>query len=87
MSRPLRPWLIVPRESLAVSPEALLGEFKVPALLVMAGTRKDAARIAVATDGRPVVVFSLSQAWKIATIHGSEGIEQSLIGLMPGYGS
>lgn len=86
MSRPLRPWLVVPHASVGASPEALLGLVKVPAVLVMAGTRKDAARLAFASDERPVVVFSLSQAWRIGSIHGDDGVEHSAMGLMPGYG-
>lgn len=84
--RPLRPWLVVPTGQLDAA-DALLGAQIVGALLVMSGTRREAAGIAGATDERTVVVFSLSQAWRIGTVHGDDGAERSPISLLPGWGS
>lgn len=75
----LRPFLVVGLEDLTAPRSAPLN---VAALLVQAPTRVQAAKTAGATDDREVVVFSVSQAWRIGTVHGADGAARSNIRLL-----
>lgn len=75
----MRAFLVVGLEDLLTPRSAPLN---VAAILVQAPTRAAAAKTAGSTDKRQVVVFSVTQAWRIGTVHGEGGAARSNIRLL-----